>query len=146
MSKILNDHCASCGVEPSTPEYENAGHIVMSLFMNGAQTVEELKAALEAALAGDEGRGARVRTTREPGPCSVGNFDPWPLVCCRGKPGVSAMADEAENRRELEALIRRLVRETGITVDDARFLIAILGNEWSSLVREARTIIKNSRS
>jgi hypothetical protein len=55
------------------------------------------------------------------------------------------MADEAENRREFEALIRRLVRETGTTVDDARFLVAILGNEWSSRVREARTI-KNSRS
>jgi hypothetical protein len=58
MSKVLNDHCASCGVEPSTPEYESAGYLVMSLFINGAQTVEELKAALEAALAGDEGRRA----------------------------------------------------------------------------------------
>ena len=57
-SKVLNDHCASCEIEPYTPEYENAGYLVMSLFMNGAQTVEELKAPLEVALAGDEGRRA----------------------------------------------------------------------------------------
>jgi hypothetical protein len=55
------------------------------------------------------------------------------------------MADEAEQKRELEAVIRRLARETGITLEQARFLVSILGSEWSSLVREAR-IIKNSRS
>jgi hypothetical protein len=49
-----------------------------------------------------------------------------------------SMADEAENR----AVIRRLVRETGITVDQARFLVSILGNDWPSLVREARLILK----
>jgi hypothetical protein len=58
LSKVLNDHCATCGIEPSTPEYEDAGYLVMSLFMRGAQTAEELKAALEAALTGNERRQA----------------------------------------------------------------------------------------
>lgn len=53
------------------------------------------------------------------------------------------MADEAENKRGLEAVIRRLVRETGITIDQARFLVSILGNDWPSLVREAH-LIKSS--
>jgi hypothetical protein len=53
------------------------------------------------------------------------------------------MADEAENMRALEGVIRRLVRETGISIDQARFLVSILGNDWSSLMREAR-IIKSS--
>jgi hypothetical protein len=60
---------------------------------------------------------------------------------CGSQPVV--MADEAESKRELEQLIRRLVRETGITMDQARFLISILGNDWSSLVREARLLTRN---
>jgi hypothetical protein len=63
------------------------------------------------------------------------------MVCWEANQAVS-MADEAENRPEIEAVIRRLVRETGITVDDARFVVAILGNNWPSLVREARFISK----
>jgi hypothetical protein len=54
------------------------------------------------------------------------------------------MTDEAENKRGLEAVIRRLVRETGITIDQARFLVSILGNEWPSLVREAHLIKSSS--
>jgi hypothetical protein len=53
------------------------------------------------------------------------------------------MSDEADSKRELEQLIRRLARETGITMDQARFLVSILGGDWSSLVREARLLTKN---
>jgi hypothetical protein len=54
------------------------------------------------------------------------------------------MADETDSKRELEQLIRRLVRETGITMDQARFLVSILGNDWSSFVREARLLTRKS--
>jgi hypothetical protein len=59
-------------------------------------------------------------------------------------PGDFFMADEAESKRDLEGLIRRMVRETGITIDQARFLVSILGNDWPSLVREAHLIKSSS--
>lgn len=37
-------------------------------------------------------------------------------------------------------LVRRLVKETGITEEQARALVALLGVNWSSLVREARLL------
>ena len=36
--------------------------------------------------------------------------------------------------------IQRLVRETGITEAEASELIALLGTDWSSLVREAHLL------
>ncbi|MEQ1956803.1 hypothetical protein [Mesorhizobium sp. CN2-181] len=42
----------------------------------------------------------------------------------------------------LSHLIRRLVCETGIEERDARDLVATLGVDWSSLVREARILQK----
>jgi hypothetical protein len=48
---------------------------------------------------------------------------------------------EGAGKSECEAsLVRRLVQETGITEPQAIDLVAILGANWSSLVREARII------
>lgn len=44
------------------------------------------------------------------------------------------------------ALISRLVREAGITEGQARELIVFLGNNWASLVREARLLRKSART
>jgi hypothetical protein len=38
-------------------------------------------------------------------------------------------------------IIHRLVRETGITEEQARDLVSMLGFNWGSLVREARFLI-----
>jgi len=37
-----------------------------------------------------------------------------------------------------EVLVKRLVEETGISAEQAREIIRLLGTNWSSLVREAR--------
>ncbi|MFD2058014.1 hypothetical protein ACFSQT_34520 [Mesorhizobium calcicola] len=39
-----------------------------------------------------------------------------------------------------DSVVRRLVNETGITEDQARELIAFLGRNWPSLMREARIL------
>jgi hypothetical protein len=41
------------------------------------------------------------------------------------------------------ALARRLVLEIGITEAQAAELVAVLGANWSSLVREARVILRD---
>lgn len=50
------------------------------------------------------------------------------------------MADEAANPPPMhDSVILRLVKETGITVEQARDLINLLGTlNWNSLLREAR--------
>jgi len=40
--------------------------------------------------------------------------------------------------------VEQLVRETGVTEEQARELISLLGLEWSSLLREARLIAKSN--
>jgi hypothetical protein len=55
LCAVLDDHCASFYIERSSIDHQDAGYLVMSLFEKGAQTIEELKAAVKAALAG-EGR------------------------------------------------------------------------------------------
>ncbi|MDX8442230.1 hypothetical protein [Mesorhizobium australafricanum] len=40
-----------------------------------------------------------------------------------------------------EYFVRRLLEETGITEAQARELIALLGYEWTSLLREAHILI-----
>ena len=47
------------------------------------------------------------------------------------------MVEERDGR---VALVQRLVRDTGITEQQSRELIAMLGLNWSSLVREARLL------
>jgi hypothetical protein len=42
-----------------------------------------------------------------------------------------------------EGLVRRLAGESGITEEQARELIALLGYDWASLIREARLLIRN---
>jgi hypothetical protein len=54
LSKVLEDHRASWGIERPTSDYEDAAYLVLSLFEKGARTAEELKASLDAALADDE--------------------------------------------------------------------------------------------
>jgi hypothetical protein len=58
LRKVLDDHCASWGIERASSDHEEAVYLVLSLFEKGAQTAEELKAALDAALAGDDRREA----------------------------------------------------------------------------------------
>lgn len=48
--------------------------------------------------------------------------------------------DDDRKRRAMEACVQRLVAETGITETQARELVAMLGLQWSSLVREARNL------
>jgi hypothetical protein len=52
LRKVLND--ASAGIERSSLDHRDASYLVLSLFEKGAQTAEELRTALDAALAGDE--------------------------------------------------------------------------------------------
>ncbi|WFP62206.1 MULTISPECIES: hypothetical protein [unclassified Mesorhizobium] len=48
------------------------------------------------------------------------------------------MTDDQEKvSAETELLARRLARESGVTVDEARELIHLIGTDWSSLLREA---------
>ena len=56
LSKVLDDHCASCGVERSSPDRVDANYLVLSLFDRGARTADELKAALDATLIGERRR------------------------------------------------------------------------------------------
>jgi hypothetical protein len=55
LSEVLDDHCASFCIERSSLDHHDASYLAISLFEKGAQTIEELKAAVKAALAG-EGR------------------------------------------------------------------------------------------
>jgi hypothetical protein len=56
LRKVLDD--TSAGIERSCLDHLDASYLVLSLFEKGAQTAEDLKAALDAALAGDERRQA----------------------------------------------------------------------------------------
>lgn len=61
-------------------------------------------------------------------------------MVCWQVAGRGRIVDEADAKRQSEAVSRRLAKETGITVEQARFLVTILGTEWSSLLREARLL------
>ncbi|MER9776802.1 hypothetical protein [Mesorhizobium sp. M0220] len=53
------------------------------------------------------------------------------------------MADEHDSApNNVEIVVRRLVKETGITEEQARELIFFLGLNWASLVREARFLTR----
>ncbi|WP_394891117.1 hypothetical protein ACG873_07290 [Mesorhizobium sp. AaZ16] len=56
LRKVLDD--ASAGIERSSLDHLDAAYLVLSLFEKGARTAEELKAALDDALAGNERRRA----------------------------------------------------------------------------------------
>ena len=54
--------------------------------------------------------------------------------------------DERARKMDEEALLAgALAKETGITLDEARSLIEMIGTDRNSLLREAR-ILKNSRA
>lgn len=56
--------------------------------------------------------------------------------------GVTPMSnDNSETSHESQA-VARLIRETGITEQEARELIELIGLNWASLVREARLLKK----
>ncbi|MCV3243018.1 hypothetical protein [Mesorhizobium sp. ZC-5] len=51
------------------------------------------------------------------------------------------MADDPSKQDATNGpVVQRLVRETSITEEQARELIALLGMNWSSLLREARQL------
>jgi hypothetical protein len=51
------------------------------------------------------------------------------------------MADEQDRApNSPEIVVRRLVKETGITEEQARELIFLLGLHWASLLREAKAL------
>lgn len=50
------------------------------------------------------------------------------------------MVDESERLALTSQIVQRLIAETGITHIQAVELVAFLGANWSSLVREARLI------
>ncbi|WP_198032687.1 hypothetical protein [Mesorhizobium sp. WSM2561] len=51
------------------------------------------------------------------------------------------MADEQDRApNNMEIVVRRLVKETGITEEQARELILFLGLHWASLLREAKAL------
>ena len=51
------------------------------------------------------------------------------------------MADDPDKPKSMNGpVVQRLVEETGITEDQARELVALLGMNWSSLLREARLL------
>jgi hypothetical protein len=54
------------------------------------------------------------------------------------------MADEQDRTPSApdNPVVRRLVREANITEEQARELIALLGNDWPSLMREARFLVR----
>ena len=55
------------------------------------------------------------------------------------------MADEPDKPNAMNGLvIQRLVLETGITHEEARELVALLGLNWSSLMREAKLLRRKS--
>ncbi|WP_287076614.1 hypothetical protein [Mesorhizobium sp.] len=51
------------------------------------------------------------------------------------------MADEQDRApNNPENVVRRLVKETGITEEQGRELISFLGFHWASLLREAKSL------
>lgn len=53
------------------------------------------------------------------------------------------MVEEPSELQNIEDfVVRRLMREGNITEDQARKLVADLGYQWSSLLREARFLAK----
>jgi hypothetical protein len=55
------------------------------------------------------------------------------------------MADDRDgtpSRPSDDSIVQRLVKEAGITEEQARDLIAVLGYSWASLIREARFLTR----
>lgn len=52
---------------------------------------------------------------------------------------------ERDNNPTPQDVVKRLVRETGISEAQARELVHLIGLDWSSLVREAKLIASPPR-
>jgi alkylhydroperoxidase family enzyme len=56
----------------------------------------------------------------------------------------TAMANRNDNQTSHD-VVKRLVRETGVSEAQARELVRLIGLDWSSLVREAKLITSAPR-
>ncbi|MER8442904.1 hypothetical protein NKH52_06845 [Mesorhizobium sp. M1066] len=50
--------------------------------------------------------------------------------------------DDRQSEKENEAVVRSIVRETGITEGQVRELIRLIGTDRNSLLREARQLLR----
>jgi hypothetical protein len=58
LTKAMDNYCAKHGIARPSHQREDVGYAVLTLFMKGAETAEELEAGLEAVLADDDRRRA----------------------------------------------------------------------------------------
>lgn len=58
LSKVMDEYCRDHFIERPGPGYEDASYLVLALWRDGARTVDDLKTALDAVLAGTEQRQA----------------------------------------------------------------------------------------
>lgn len=56
--------------------------------------------------------------------------------------GNAKVADEPNEPQTIDFVVRRLMKETGVTEEQARKLVSDLGYQWASLLREARFLAK----
>jgi hypothetical protein len=56
------------------------------------------------------------------------------------------MANVSREQQTIDFVVRRLMKETGITEAQALRLVRTLGYQWSSLLREARFLAKNANA
>jgi hypothetical protein len=49
LTAVLNDLCHDAGIEPDSPEREDAAYMMMRYYWSGCRTVDQLKAALDRA-------------------------------------------------------------------------------------------------
>lgn len=58
LSNVMDEYCRDHFIERPGPGYEDASYLVLALWRDGARTVDDLKTALDAVLAGTEQRQA----------------------------------------------------------------------------------------
>ena len=50
LTAVLNDICDEVGIEPGSPEHEEAAYMVMRFYWGGYRTATHLRAALDKAM------------------------------------------------------------------------------------------------
>jgi hypothetical protein len=50
LTDVFTGYCRQNGIEPTSPEYQDARELILILFQDGHRTVPHLKAALAAAM------------------------------------------------------------------------------------------------
>jgi hypothetical protein len=63
-------------------------------------------------------------------------------LCCLGIFPMADDKDRTPSGAPDNSIVQRLVKEAGITEEQARDLIAVLGYSWASLIREARFLTR----